>query len=97
VGRCLLPEALHRLARVDGLGRVDADQPHPLVTAAEVHDDRVAVDHALHDGLARAERRPACPPAARRAEQRERNHHQPDPTHHCSATSTIEAAAAASS
>ena len=44
-----LREALHRRARADGLGRVDADVAHALLAAGgAAHADRVAV-HDPHD------------------------------------------------
>lgn len=56
-GARLLPEELDRLSRVDGLGRVDADQPDPLA-AREL--ERVAVDDAQDLG------RPGKPDLVRR-------------------------------
>ena len=44
VRRGLGPEALHRLAGVDGLGRVDTEQSHGLPPAGVDDLDRVTVD-----------------------------------------------------
>ena len=47
----LSPEALGRLVRMGDLGRIHADQPHPLRPSIEEHTDRVTVDNLRNDGL----------------------------------------------
>ncbi len=55
-------EALHGLARVDRLGRVGAEDAHLLGPAADVDDDRVAVDRVLDGCVVSRRDTPAGPP-----------------------------------